>query len=240
MGSYIRPRSVGEAVLEAALRYPTAGERGLERLLVGGVLLWLSVFVLPAILVYGYLLRCLAAVAAGEEAVPRFDDWAGLLVDGLKALAVVVAYGLIPVVLAVAVFVPVSTVSVAGGADAGRAMAGVGALAILVLLVVALAVAYVVMAALTRLAVEGRLAAAFDLRAVAGLATTEPYLVAVVLAVVVQFGVWAATLAAVVFTLGLALLVVVPLGAFINFWVALVTVHLFGAAYREATDGTAA
>lgn len=225
-------------MLEAAIRYPTTGERALERVVVGGVLLLLSVFVLPAFLVYGYLVRSTAAVAAGDEEPPSFDDWTTLLVDGLKAFVVAFVYGVVPVALAV--FVPVSAVSVANGADTGRAMAGLGVLAVILLVAVALVVAYVVMAALTTFAVADRLAAAFDLRAVFEFATTGPYLVAIVLAIVVQVLVGAVVLAAVVFTFGLALLVLVPLGAFINFWVSLVTVHLFGAAYREAMVGATA
>ena len=56
--------------IEDAISYPTRGEDGLERLLIGGVLVPLSMFVLPMFLVYGYLVRCLAAVAVGEETPP--------------------------------------------------------------------------------------------------------------------------------------------------------------------------
>lgn len=109
------------------------------------------------------------------ERPPAFDDPTALFVDGLEAFAVAFVYGIVPVAIAFAVFVPVSVVGVAGGADPGRAAAGVGVLALLDLAVAAL-----------------------------------------------------------LFTFGLALLVLVPLGAFVNFWVYLVTVHFFGTAYREA------
>lgn len=224
-------------MLEAALRYPTNGEKALERILIGGVLVVLSVFVLPAFLVYGYLVRSLAAVAAGDEEPPAFDDWEGLFVDGIKAFVVALVYGAVPVVLAFALFVPAS-VSVGVGVDESPGvLTGVAVLAFLVLVLAAVAVAYVVMAALSNFAVEGRLGAAFDFRAIGRLATSGPYVVAVVLAIAVQVIVAAVVFAAVLFTFGLALFVVVPLGAFINFWVYLVTVHLFGAAYREAIGG---
>lgn len=227
-------------MLEEALRYPTAGERGLERLLLGGVAVLLSFLVVPVLLVYGYLVRSLAAVAAGEEEPPGFDRWEQLFLDGLKAVVVAFVYGVVPLAVAFAVFVPVSAVSVAGGADPARAMGAVGALSLLVLVAVALVVAYVVMAALSTFAVEGRLAAAFDVGAVAAFATSGPYLLAIVLALVVQVVVGLVALLAVVFSLGLALLVLVPLGAFVNFWVYLATVYLFGAAYREAMGDVAA
>lgn len=221
-------------MFEAALRYPTNGEKALERLLIGGVLVILSVFVLPIFLVYGYLLRSIAAVAAGEEEPPAWEDWGELFVDGLKAFVVGVAYAIVPFVLALLFFVPLSVGTAVGGDGRSGVVAGIGALAFLVMIVVGLAVAYVVMAALTNLAVEGRLGAAFEFSTVGRLATSEPYVIAIVLAIVVQVLVAAVVFAAVLFTFGLAVLVLVPLGAFIQFWLYLVTVYLFGAAYREA------
>ena len=221
-------------MLEDALRYPTTGEKALERLLIGGVLIMLSVFVLPIFLVYGYLVRSLAAVAAGHEEPPAFDEWEELFVDGLKAFVVAFVYAIVPVVLVVAFFVPVSVSTAVGGNGPSGFLAGIGALAFLAAVFVGIAVAYVVMAALSNFAVEGRVGAAFDFGTVGRLATSEPYVIAIVLAIVVQVIVSAAIFAAVIFTLGLALLVLVPLGAFINFWTYLVTVYLFGVAYRRA------
>ena len=221
-------------MFEAALRYPTNGEKALERLLIGGVLVVLSVFVLPIFVVYGYLVRSIAAVAAGEEEPPAWGDWVDLFVDGLKAFVVGVAYAIVPFTLAFLFFVPVSVGTAVGGNGSSDVLAGIGALAFLVLLVVGLAVAFVVMAALTNFAVEGRLGAAFEFSTVGRLATSEPYVIAIVLAIVVQILVGAVVFAAVLFTFGLALLVLIPLGAFIQFWLYLVTMYLFGAAYREA------
>jgi len=224
-------------MFEAALRYPTNGEKALERLLIGGVLVILSPLILPAFLVYGYLVRSLAAVAAGDEEPPAFDEWEELFVDGIKAFVVAFVYGIVPVVLVLAFLVPVSvSTSVDGGGSSGI-LAGIGVVAFLASIVVGIAVVYVVMAALSNFAVEGRIGAAFEFGAVGALATSEPYVIAVVLAIVVQVVVAAVIFAAILFTFGLALFVLVPLGAFINFWTYLVTVYLFGAAYREAMGG---
>lgn len=220
-------------MLEAALRYPTTGEAGLERLLIGGVLLLLSALVIPAFLVFGYLVRSLAAVAAGATEPPGFDDWEGLLVDGIKAFVVAIAYGIVPVVLAAAALVPVSVGVGTNGDGPTEILTGLGIVAVLLSFVVVIAVAYVVMAAFSNFAVEGRLGAAFDVGTVGRLATSEPYVVAVVLAIVVQVALGMVITAAIVFTFGLALFVFIPLGAFVNFWVSLVTVSLFGTAYRE-------
>lgn len=221
-------------MFEAALRYPTNGEKALERLLIGGVLVILSPFVLPIFLVYGYLVRSLAAVAAGEEEPPAFDEWEELFVDGLKAFVVAFVYGIVPFVLVVAFFVPVSVTTSMTADRPSSVVTGLGIVAFLVMVVVSLAVAYVVMAALSRFAVEGRIGAAFEFGEIGRLATSEPYVIAIVLAIVLQLIVGAVIFAAVLFTLGLALFVLVPLGAFINFWTYLVTIYLFGAAYREA------
>ena len=230
-------------MFEEALRYPTNGEKAFERLLIGGVLLILSVFVLPVFVVYGYLVRSLAAVAAGEEEPPAFEDWFELFVVGLKAFVISFVYAIVPIVVAILFFVPlsVSTAVNGGGNGASGVLAGIGVLAFLVLVVVSLAIVYVVMAALTNFAVEDRLGAAFEFGTIGTLATSEPYVIAIVLAIVVQVLVAAVIMAAIVFTFGLALLVLLPLGAFIQFWLYLVTVYLFGAAYREAMDeaGTA-
>ena len=225
-------------MLEEAFRYPTTGEDALERLLIGGVLSILSVLVLPAFLVYGYLVRCVAAVAAGEEVPPAFDDWEGLFVDGLKAFVIGVAYALVPFVLSLLVFVPFGVGAGTSGNGASGVLAGIGVLAFLVLAAVTLVVVYVFMAAITTFAVEGRLGAAFDVGAVGRLATSEPYVVAIVLAIVVQVVVGLVVTAAIVFTLGLALRLLFPLGAFVQFWTYLVTVYLFGAAYRDAIGET--
>lgn len=238
--TYKSQRGVTTAMLEEALRYPTSGDDALERLLIGGVLMIFSVFVIPVFLVYGYLVRTLAAVAAGDEEPPSFEDWEELLVDGLKAFAIALVYGIVPVLLVLAVFVPVTAGLAVGGDGSRGVFAGAGILAALFLIAIALVVAYVVMAALATFAVEGRVGAAFDFRAVGEFATSGPYLVAIVLAIVIQIALGVAITAAVILTFGLALLVLIPLGAFINFWVYLVGVHLFGAAYREAMGEEAA
>jgi hypothetical protein len=221
-------------MFEAALRYPTNGEKALERLLIGGVLVILSVFVLPIFVVYGYLVRSIAAVAAGEEEPPAWNDWAELFVDGLKAFVVGVAYAIVPFLLALLFFVPVSVGTAVGGDGNAGVLAGVSVLAFLVTVAIGMAVAYVVMAALTNFAVEGRFGAAFDLGAIGQFATSGPYLVAIVLGIGIQIALALLITIVTVLTFGLALLLLIPLGAFINFWLYLVGAHLFGAAHRAA------
>ena len=70
-----------------ALRYPFRA--GASQLLVGAGLLFLSVFVVPFLVVLGYAYRVGAAAARGDERPPRYGDWGGLLKDGVLVGVVV-------------------------------------------------------------------------------------------------------------------------------------------------------
>lgn len=163
-------------MFEEAIRYPWNGERRVETIAIGGVLTLLSVLVFPAFLVYGYVVRVVRQVSAGEtETPPVFDDWEALFVDGLKVFVVTLVYSLVPMaVFALAVFtwfVPVFVT--AGEAPRTLGVAGVllGLAVALLALVASLAMVYVVPAAVAAFARTGRVGAAFsprELRSVGG------------------------------------------------------------------------
>jgi hypothetical protein len=171
-------------MLDDALGYPLRTDDRVATLLVGGGLILASVFVLPAFVLQGYLLRVLRAGATGERAAPSFTDWGELFVDGLKLVVVQAAYGLvisIPVVAAVVSLI----FGGATGSDAG--IAAFGAVSLLLLLVATLlsiAVAYVLPAAMTNFALAGELGAAFDVEALREAALSGRYLVGVLFGVV--------------------------------------------------------
>jgi hypothetical protein len=183
--------------------------------LIGAVLVVLSVFVLPVFVVQGYLLRVLREAAEGADAAPSFTRWGELFVDGLKAFAVELAYGL---VAAVPYVLTLAGVGVTGSSNLALSVG------FLLALVLSLAVSYLLPAAVANFAVEGRLAAAFDLRTVLGVALTWEYLAAVLLAVVVSV---------VGGVLG-GLLAVVLVGFAVLFYVQVVTFHLYGQGYAAA------
>ncbi|MEF8856268.1 MAG: DUF4013 domain-containing protein, partial [Haloplanus sp.] len=79
--------------------YPMNSDDWVKTVLIGGVLTLLSVFIVPAFLVYGYVLRVLRAGMAGEEEPPVFDDWGTLLREGVLAFVVVLVYQLIPLLV---------------------------------------------------------------------------------------------------------------------------------------------
>ena len=66
-------------MLEDGLSYPIRGD-WIGRIVIGGILGLLTVLVIPAFLVVGYLVRVLEETVAGDEVPPEFTDWGGLLI----------------------------------------------------------------------------------------------------------------------------------------------------------------
>jgi len=84
-----QPLSV--APLPALLRFPFQGPDWKTRFLIGSALILASFFIplLPCILVCGYALEVMRRVIrGGEPALPPWDDWGRLGVDGLRGAVV--------------------------------------------------------------------------------------------------------------------------------------------------------
>jgi len=181
-------------MFEDALRFPWHGEKKLETLLIGGLLTLLGVLFIPILFVYGYLVRVVRQVAAGEDAEPpAFGGWGDLLVDGLVAFVVSAVYFLVPAAVVVAgaflFIVPVTVVDGASGSGGGL-VAAVGV--VLVLAVVALALLltvaalYLYPAAIAAFARSGRFGAAFSPSTIRPIASDRQYATGWVVAVVVS------------------------------------------------------
>jgi hypothetical protein len=182
-------------MLEDAIQYPWTGEQKVETLVIGGLLSLLGVFFVPILFVYGYLVRVIRDVSAGDtETPPVFDDWGELLVDGLVAFAISVVYFLVPTVIlaggALAWLVPVSVGTGVGG-EGGGALAVFGVLVGLVVLllglILAVAAAYLLPAGVAAYARTGRFAAAFSPSTLRAVGTHGSYAVAWLVAVVIGF-----------------------------------------------------
>ena len=216
-------------MLEDGLSYPVRGD-WVGRTLIGGVLGFLSVFVIPTVVVLGYLVRVLETTVEGVDEPPAFDDWGNLLVRGVVASVIVVAYTLVPVL---AYLVVVSVFVGAGGiigGDVGALVGVAGALAALGLIPVVLVVYYAVPAALTAYATRGSIGAAFDVSVLKPVLVRSEYLVAVLAPLVVAVLLWIITAVLAVTIVGLLL---VP---FVQFYGQVAVFRMFGTAFAAERE----
>lgn len=179
-------------MLLEALRYPFAGERRLDAVLVGGGLHLLATAlpVLPLVPVVGYLVRVLRHVATDESPGSRTaldegpPDWrpvVPLFVDGVTAIGVVVIYLLVPIALLA------GTMAVAGGGALNPTTLGSGVLfyaGSTLVFVTALAAIYPLPAALVAYATDG-LRPAFSPNRLQNAVRDAQYLVATLTALAV-------------------------------------------------------
>lgn len=223
-------------MFEESLRYPWQDGDGVEALLVGGVLSLFGFLLIPAVLVWGYTLRVVRVVVAGERTeapqtererpVPEWTDWGDLFVDGLRVFVVSLVYLLVPVFLlavtVVAFFIPL--------AEPVPGWVSLLAVAIGLLTIPLLLLAwYALPAALAAVAVTGHTGAAFSGREVWPVLTDGDYAAAWVLALVVDL--LAFVVAFVVAATGIGAI----LGPFIGFYATLATAYLYGVGYANAT-----
>ncbi len=168
--------------LGRVVTYPTNRDDWLPTVVVGGILLFLSVLVVPLVLVAGYVIRVIKQTQRGIAEPPLFSDVRSLLVDGLRGGIVTLVYLFVPATVA-AVTVGGAVVSFASGgpvgATVGRLVVGStlsGALGLLF--------GYVGAAALVNFAREDRLAAAVDFAVLKQVLVHEDYASAWVVALV--------------------------------------------------------
>ena len=171
-------------MFEDALRFPWNGDRKLETLLIGGVLLLLSPLLVPVLFVYGYLVRVIRRTDVGDtDEPPVFSEWGELLVDGVVGFIISLVYFLIPTAVitigAVLFFIPVGIAGSSVG-DAGGGIIAAGG-AVIALFVVALSVLlsiaamYLVPAAVAAFARTGRFGAAVSPSVLRPMLTSRRY-----------------------------------------------------------------
>jgi len=78
-------------MIPEALKYPFKGEKSTNNIVIGSLLVFGSIFILPAFILMGYFARVINNSVKGEVA-PEFKDYKGLFVDGIKLTAVYIAY----------------------------------------------------------------------------------------------------------------------------------------------------
>jgi hypothetical protein len=159
--------------LGRAFRFVPEDPDWIKKVLIGGAFVLLTPLLVGAVLVAGYGVRLLRRSAAGEpRPLPEWDDLGGMFGDGLRAMALYLAYALpvtvVPVALMIMVAVASAGVSQAGSRGASEvfgALAAVGFMGLYVVMaVVMLALSLYVPAALARFVMLDRLSAGFEVR----------------------------------------------------------------------------
>jgi hypothetical protein len=144
----------------------------IKKVLIGGGMMILGVFIIGAFWLMGYWVRLVQRVARGEERpMPEWDDWSGLLTEGLRPVGIYAAYifgAIFPMVIVFAgvVLVGGSLSHMARGSGASDAVGGLMGLVIMglygLMWLFLMALMVYLPAALTRYALTGRFGAAFE------------------------------------------------------------------------------
>ena len=154
------------------LRFTFEDPDWIKKVLIGSGMALLAVFIIGSIWLMGYFVRVVQRAARGEERpLPEWDDWGGMLGDGLKVFGIYLCYLVGALLPFIAIFVVlVVVVGAAGTARGGRevsdALGGVMGLGFVglygVLWLVMIALMIYLPAAMTRFAMTGRFGAGFE------------------------------------------------------------------------------
>ena len=216
-------------MLEDGLSYPVRGD-WIGRIIIGGVLGFLSVLLLPAFVIVGYLVRVLEQTIGGEEVPPEFDDWGDLLMKGVIGSVITIAYTVIPLVVYAVVVAVVGGTSGAIGGDAGALIGVVGVLLTLAFIPVLFLIYYAVPAALSAYAARGEIGAAFDLDLLKPALFSTEYFVAVLMPIVVAVVIWIVTAVLAITVVGILLL------PFVQFYGQVAVFRMFGSAFASVNS----
>jgi len=163
--------------IEAAIRYPMNKEDWIKTLAIGGVLVLFSFLIVPAIVVYGYLITAIRDSLEGSAEPPAFEDWGSLLRKGILGWVIGIIYLIVPILIAL-VTVGGSIAAMATGSRAGQAaglagmFGGLGVSAILSLIF-----GYFAVVGLVNFARTDEFGAAFDFSTIRQVAFDSDYFV---------------------------------------------------------------
>ena len=216
-------------MIEDGLSYPARGD-WVGRIIIGGVLGLLSVFVIPAFAIFGYLVRVLERTVAGDEVPPAFDDWGDLLTKGVVATLIALVYSIVPVVAYGIVISVVAGIGSGIGGDLGALIGVTGALLALAFIPVLLFIYYAVPAALTAYAARGDVKAAFDVEILKPTLFSVEYLLAVLMPLLISTGVFVVSVVLILTVVGA---VFVP---FVQFYGQVAVFRMFGTAFADQSD----
>ncbi|WP_049935791.1 DUF4013 domain-containing protein [Haloplanus natans] len=210
-----------------SLTYLRESDGWVKTVVIGGLLTLLGFLVVPTVLVAGYLVRVLRGTMHGDDDAPRFDDWGDLAGDGIRAFAIAVVYGLVPVLL-VAVTAGLAAAVAGPGPRSGLVVGAVTVVGGLLALAFGLLAAYIVPAAVANYAEQDSFRAGFAVDDLRPVLTSGTYATAWVMG-------FAVILVAGMVT---AVLNVVPLlgtvvGAFVSFYAITAAYYIVGHAWGD-------
>jgi hypothetical protein len=204
----------------------------IAKLGIGGLIVLLSIFIIPIPLVVGYALALTKRVAEGDPTpLPEWTNLGDMYVKGLTAIVGVLVWSIPIIVLACcASLINVSFVSTASNDGSGaQALSGVGGILLAciscLLIIVGIAISLFVYAPLTNFALNNQVATFWDFRGNWNFirANSSNYLIAFLLALVANFIAGLGTIACFIGVF------------FTSFWGYLVAAHLFGQVARLST-----
>ena len=155
-----------------SLAYLKNSSDAFKTVFVGGILILLSVLIVPGVTLVGYLMRVLRRTSAGDDAAPTFedvDDLVAMTKEGIPGFVVAFVYGIVPAIVLAVAFGGAILSFVLGDASGSGGLVGLGLGTLLLggLLggILALIAAYVTPAALANVAERGTIGSGFDLGA---------------------------------------------------------------------------
>jgi hypothetical protein len=199
--------------------------RWVQKILLGGVFMLASIFIIGAFFVYGYLARLTRNVIAGvQHPLPEWDELGEYFSEGLRLFCVVLVYTL-PLIVLVMIFMVPSIIAQSADNDAVRNLGGGMAACVWCLIFpLSLAMAIWLPGALLFAVMERRFGAAFEFGQIAAFikGNVGNYLLAFVVWLVVRM----------IVPFGMILLCVGVI--FTSFWSLVVAAYAFAQAWRLA------
>ncbi|MFP4626003.1 MAG: DUF4013 domain-containing protein [Natronomonas sp.] len=211
--------------LNDIVTFPMENDDWFVTTIIGGVLMLLSVFIVPLFLVYGYIVGVIRGSLGGASEPPSFGDWTTLFVEGVQAWFIGVIYMLIPLIVG-GLTVGGSVLATASGTNTGSAIGSGGMyIGFLVTFLLSLVFGYIAVAAIVNFAREERFGAAFDFDVLKGIVMHRDYAIAWLVAIGIFF---VASLVNAVPLLGWIL------GPFVGFYAAVVAADLWADGFASA------
>lgn len=198
--------------------------RWVPKVLLGGLFVLASIFIIGVFFVLGYMARLTRNVVEGQQhPLPEWDDLGDFFVEGFKLFVIGIVYAIPIALLIAALVIPAAVLSNVGDNETMRDFGGLGVSCVWCLVFpLGLALTFWLPAAMLMAITSGQFSAAFEFGHIARFirANIGNYLLAIVVLFVARF---AAGLGVFLLCIGLI---------FTHFWAYAVTAFAFGQVYR--------